>query len=80
MVAIEHAAFRGATMRLAIDVSIPDGTDAAVAWEAVVYDTDGFWTAGQPTRLTMPAAVSRVRLKAGVDWASQFRRAADLAT
>jgi hypothetical protein len=57
-------------VRLTSEASIPDSTDTAVAWGAAVYDTDGYWDAGRPTRLTVPAGVSRVQLKASLDWAS----------
>jgi hypothetical protein len=42
--------------------------DVAIPWDAVVYDTDAFWSAGNPTRLTVPSGVSKVRLKGNIDW------------
>ena len=34
----------------------------SVPWQAVTYDSDGFWDAGNPARLTVPAGVTKVRL------------------
>ena len=33
-----------------------------VPWQAAVYDTMGFWSAGAPTRITVPPGVSKGRL------------------
>jgi hypothetical protein len=35
-------------------------TDTAVSWGAASHDTDSFWSAGAPTRLTVPAGVTSV--------------------
>jgi hypothetical protein len=69
VVALEFAAFRGAMVKLTADKPVADSTDVAIPWDATVYDTDTFWSAGTPTRLTVPAGVSRVRLKGNIDWA-----------
>jgi hypothetical protein len=37
------------------------------AASTTVYDTDAFWSAGNPTRLTVPAGVSKGRLKGNID-------------
>jgi hypothetical protein len=42
--------------------------DVAIPWDAVVHDIDAFWSAGHPTRLTVPSGVSKVRLKGNIDW------------
>lgn len=34
------------------------------AWDATEYDTDGFWSAANPSRLTIPAGIKKVRLSA----------------
>lgn len=39
---------------------------ATVSWSAAQVDTDDFWSAGAPTRLTIPAGVSKVRFYAGL--------------
>jgi hypothetical protein len=66
--ALEFAAFRGALVKLTADEPVADSTDVAISWGAAVYDTDGFWSAGTPTRLTVPTGVSKVRLKGNIDW------------
>jgi hypothetical protein len=68
IVATEFAAFRGALVQLTADEAVAASTDAAIPWDAIVYDTDAFWSAGNPTRLTVPAGVSKVRLKGNIDW------------
>jgi hypothetical protein len=35
----------------------PSGVDTAVPWQATFYDTDGFWFASDPSRLTIPSAI-----------------------
>lgn len=45
-----------------------DSSDVTIPWDATVYDTDAFWSAGSPTRLTVPAGVSKVRLKGNLNW------------
>ena len=42
---------------------LPTSTDTSIPWDATVYDTDNFWSAGNPTRFTIPSGVSKVRLK-----------------
>jgi hypothetical protein len=57
--------FRGALVRRTADatgLSFP----WFAAWQTAVYDTDSFWSAGNPTRLTVPAGVTRVRLHGSV--------------
>lgn len=39
-----------------------------IAWEEAVYDTNAFWTAGAPSRLTIPSGVSRIRLTGSVSF------------
>jgi hypothetical protein len=68
LVAIEFAAFRGALVRLTADEAVAGSTDVAIPWDAAVYDTDTFWSAGNRTRLIVPAGVSKVRLKGNIDW------------
>ncbi|MDD7973451.1 hypothetical protein [Roseinatronobacter alkalisoli] len=36
-----------------------------VPWNDVLYDTHSFWNVSEPTRLTIPAGISKVRLAAG---------------
>lgn len=50
-------------------VVLTAGTSAtattAIAWNSASYDTGSFWSAGSPTRLTVPAGVTLVRLCGG---------------
>ena len=57
--------FRGALVRRTADATSLSFPWIA-AWQAAVYDTDAFWSAGDPTRLTVPAGVTRVRLHGSV--------------
>ncbi|GIW56418.1 MAG: hypothetical protein KatS3mg082_2822 [Nitrospiraceae bacterium] len=68
--AVTGGGFRGALVNLTAAEPVPTSTDTVLAWDAAVYDTDGFWSASNPTRLTVPAGVSRVRLKGNVHWDS----------
>lgn len=59
--------------RLALTVasvqSIADATPTAVSWDSILFDDSAFWSAGNPSRLTIPATgVTRVRLTAGIRW------------
>lgn len=46
-----------------------------IPWDAIIYDTDNIWSSGAPTRLTVPAGVTRVRLGGNSRWdsSSEFR-------
>lgn len=60
--------FRGAMVGLSADQPnlnfVPYPT--YVSFGVASYDTSGFWSAGQPTRLTIPQGVSLVKLAAGI--------------
>ncbi|WP_424931883.1 DUF2793 domain-containing protein [Amaricoccus macauensis] len=59
--------FRGAlAVMTATHVHATTGSWTPLAWDAVSYDSLGFWSAAEPSRLTVPAGVTRVRLKAGL--------------
>jgi hypothetical protein len=56
------APYRGARVSLTADktgLSYP----YIVSWDQADRDTDGFWSAGDPTRLTVPAGVTKVRVR-----------------
>jgi hypothetical protein len=60
--------FRGALVTLSaaqIGVNWTSPVNYA-PFDAKVYDTDGIWSAASNTRLTVPAGVSKVRLRANV--------------
>lgn len=47
---------RGAKVRITSDDTAVNATSGhTLLWDEAVYDTDGFWSAGAPTRLTIPA-------------------------
>lgn len=48
--------------------SIADAADATVTWDLFYFDDLAFWDPVAPTRLTIPAGVTRVRLSAGIRW------------
>jgi|GEM_PF-2200741 len=52
--------FRGACVLTTVSIS-PNGT---VTWTTFGYDTDGFWSGGGGTRLTVPSGVRRARIYA----------------
>lgn len=59
----------GSTPRAMVTLSSPFAISSSldyIDWDAAEYDTDSFWSAGSPSRLTIPAGVSKVRLYAGV--------------
>lgn len=41
-------------------------TETIAPWEVAVIDTDGFWLAGAPTLITIPAGITRVRLTSAI--------------
>jgi hypothetical protein len=51
-------AVKTATQAIAASVTTP------ISYDAVGYDTMGFWSAGTPTRLTVPAGITRVIVSA----------------
>lgn len=53
--------FMGAMVNLTSNTTLA-APPAQVTWAAAAYDTASFWSAGSPTRLTVPAGVTRVRL------------------
>lgn len=64
--------FRGVVVTRATNQSIAHNTLTAVSFSSAPVDTDGFWSAGDPTKLIIPAGLGiiGVRLSAGLDWAS----------
>lgn len=61
--------FRGALLRRTANYTVSTtGAYVAIPWQSAVYDTDAFWSAGQPTRLTVPTGVTKVRLTANIEW------------
>jgi hypothetical protein len=59
--------FKGALVRRASTATLTT-TATALAFTDATYDTDGFWSGAAPTRLTVPAGVTKVRLWARISW------------
>lgn len=53
---------RGARVHRNNDASAQ--TSGPINWYLADYDTDSFWSAGSPTRLTVPAGITKVKLTA----------------
>ena len=62
--------FKGALVVKSGTQSIANATNVDVTWQTVIYDTDAFFSGGSPTKLTVPAGVTRVRLSGVVDWSA----------
>jgi uncharacterized protein YaiE (UPF0345 family) len=61
--------FRGALLRRSTNFSVATtGAYVAVPWQSAEYDSDAFWDAGQPSRLTVPAGVTKVRIVGNIEW------------
>lgn len=58
--------FLGARTELTTSTTIPATTETAVVWDGTTVEEGGdWWTAGQPTRLTVPNGVAFVNITAG---------------
>jgi hypothetical protein len=62
--------WRGARAYRTGDLPIANGTETVIAWQAEDVDTDAIWSAGAPTRMTVPPSVTKVRVTANVRWGS----------
>ncbi len=63
--------FAGALVSKLSNQSIGNGVLTIIAWDTEQYDTDGLHdNAVNPSRMTVPADWSRVRLYAGISWQS----------
>lgn len=69
-ITIARSSFRGARARA---TATKNTTNAApvISWDVEDYDTDAIWSAGQPTRLIVPAGVTVVRLSFNVTTAGE---------
>lgn len=54
--------FKGAMAYRTADLTVSAFTVDPVPWQATSYDTNAFWSAGSPGRLTIPAGIKKVRL------------------
>jgi hypothetical protein len=58
--------FRGALAYRSSALSIANSTSTNITWNAEDYDTDSIWSAGAPTRLTVPTGVTKVKIISGI--------------
>lgn len=66
-------AFRGALVTKTADQAIPNSTLVAPTWDGgAVYDTDGMFDSGSPTRLTIPSGATHARLVVSHSWATNI--------
>ena len=73
-------AFRGALVKLSADYTLTNSTSTFIPWALTVYDTDSIFSSGNPTRLTVPSGVSKVRVSGSVCFEANAsgRRIADI--
>lgn len=57
-------------VKLTANEAIENNTETAIPWDAADHDDGAMWSAGSPTRLTVPTNFSRVRITGGITWAS----------
>lgn len=63
--------WRGARLQLVSATSVANNTFAAFAsWPTPLADTNNFWASGSPSRFTIPAGVTKVRLVGKTFWAN----------
>ncbi len=62
--------FKGCLVARTTTQSISDNTNTVASFNSEVYDEGNFYSSGQPTRLTIPAGVSKVKLSGNVIFAS----------
>lgn len=65
----EEIKFKGALLKTTANQAIANEAVVNVSWGAIVYDTNNFYNAAQPTRLTVPANVTKVKLRGSVSFA-----------
>ncbi len=61
--------FYGANVYLTANEATTNTTDLSVPWDAAYYSDLGIWSSAAPTKLFVPAGVTKVRLSAGIRWA-----------
>lgn len=62
--------FRGARVRRSAAQSLANNSVAVISWQVEDQDTDAFWSAGAPTRFTIPTGVTRVAVWGQIGFAS----------
>jgi hypothetical protein len=61
--------YKGARVTKTVQ-SVPSASTATITWSAAERDTNSFWSSGANTRLTIPSGVSRVKVRALLEWAT----------
>jgi len=59
-------AFQGARVERTTAQTLAAGVLTTMIWQAPIIDTAALWSAGAPTRLTVPPGVSKIRIEAGL--------------
>lgn len=63
-------AYRGALVAITANQSIPNNALTVVAWDSEIYDTNNIHeSVTNPSRLTVPAGVTAVKIYGGTFWA-----------
>ncbi len=64
--------FKGAMVRLSANEVITTSSTTNIPWDVEVYNEGAWWVIGAPTKLTVPAGVTKVRLSVGLHWVTSF--------
>ena len=62
--------YHGALMKLNGNKSLAASSYLLVPWGGSVYNTGGWWSTSNPSRLTVPSGVTKVRISASILWES----------
>ncbi len=62
--------FYGANVYLTSAEATANTTELEVPWDAAYYSDLGIWSSSNPTKLYVPAGVTKVRISAGIRWAA----------
>lgn len=62
--------FYGANVYLTSNEATANTTDLSIPWDAAYYSDLGIWSSAAPTKLFVPAGVTKVRLSAGIRWSA----------
>jgi len=63
---IEPVTFQGSTLALTSNLAVPASTFTPITWPVPLIDKLGMWSAGAPTRLTIPANVTIITVWGGI--------------
>lgn len=60
--------FNGALVKLKENQPLSSNKYTMAIWGGAIYNTDGYWNPENPTRLTVPRGVTKVRISASILW------------